>query len=48
MSEVALYCVRARLLFARPAEQGNYRGTSLIRNRTPPQDPPRTLGIGPR
>ena len=23
-----------------------YRGTSLIRKRPPPQDPPRTLGIG--
>jgi len=48
MSEVALYCVRARLLFDKPDEQGNYRGTSLIRTRTPPQDPPRTLGIGLR
>ena len=25
-----------------------YRGTSLIRKRPPPQDPPRTLGIGLR
>ena len=25
---------------------GGYRGTSLIRKRPPPQDPPRTLGIG--
>ena len=25
-----------------------YRGTSLIRKRPPPQDPPRTVGIGLR
>ena len=27
---------------------GVYRGTSLIRKRQTPQDPPRTLGIGLR
>ena len=31
-----------------PVLEPPYRGTSLIRNRPPPQDPPRTLGIGLR
>ena len=47
MSEVTLY-VPYSLDRGTALVGGAYMGTSLIRKRPPPYDPPRTMGIGLR